>query len=82
MLTIKDFNLLALKYKEQYTIERGTLIMRRKTSQHIVGLFQLHNFFAEVWYDVIFCRICEVVTHEEKEMFEHYPDFISLDSLY
>jgi hypothetical protein len=82
MLTIEDFNLLALKYQQQYTLEKGCLLMRRKTARHIVGLFQVNHFFAEVWYDIENCRICTVITHKEKEMFEHYADFISLETLY
>ncbi|WP_277479168.1 hypothetical protein [Catalinimonas alkaloidigena] len=82
MLSIQDFNLLALNYKEKFAFEHGQLIMRRQSFPYLVGLFQLENFYAEIWYDVRINQICEVLAHEEKELFENYSDFIHLDSLY
>ncbi|WPP50215.1 hypothetical protein [Catalinimonas niigatensis] len=82
MLTIQEFNLLALHYKEKFAMEHGHLIMRRQAYPYLVGLFQLEKFYAEVWYDVRINRICEVITHEEKELFTNYSDFIHLESLY
>jgi hypothetical protein len=82
MLNIQEFNLLALKYKEEYAIEKGQLIMRRQSFPYLVGLFQLSLFYAEVWYDVRSNKICEVIAHEEKELFQNYSDYIQLESLY
>jgi hypothetical protein len=82
MLNIQEFNLLALRYKEEYAIGRGQLIMRRHHFPYLIGLFQLQEFYAEVWYDVRTNTICEVVALPEKELFEHYSDFIALESLY
>lgn len=82
MLTLQEYNLLALRYKEQFAMEHGQLIMRRQAYPYLVGLFQLEKFYAEVWYDVRINQICEVIAHEEKDLFEHYSDFIHLESLY
>ncbi len=82
MLTTQDFNLLALRYKETFVMEHGQLIMRRQAYPYLVGLFQLEKFYAEVWYNVQTNQICEVITHEEKELFKNYSDFIHLESLY
>jgi len=82
MLEIKDFNLLALQYKEEYAISRGQFIMRRKHYPYLIGLFQLHDFFAEVWYDLQTNKIIEVIARPEEELFENYAEFIELERLY
>lgn len=82
MLSIQEFNLLALKLRERIALEKGELLMRRQSFPYLVGLFQLEKFYAEVWYDVRINQICEVIAHEEKNLFENYSDFIQLDNLY
>ena len=82
MLEIQEFNLLALRYKEEYAISRGQLIMRRKHYPYLIGLFQLSDFYAEVWYDLQSNKIIEVIARPEEELFEDYTEFIELESLY
>ena len=82
MLNIEEFNLLGLQDKEEYAIGYGKLIMRRHHYPYLIGLFKLTYLYAEVWYDVQTNRICEVIAHPEKELFENYSDFIELESLY
>lgn len=82
MLTIQEFNILALQLKEQYALGRGELIMRRKHFPYLIGLFQVGDFYAEVWYDVNTNKINEVLARPEKELFDNYSKFIELESLY
>jgi len=82
MLKLEEFNLLALKLKEDYTFNKGQLILRRQTYPFLVGLFQLGGFYAEVWYDTHLSRVCEIIAYHEKELFEQYTNFIHLEQLY
>ena len=79
MISQYEFKTLPFSNQASYIWAEGTYLANRQEDGHKVNLYQLNDFFAEIWYHGQMEHIFKIRTFTSKKCLEAYLDSIVLD---
>ncbi|MCG8306439.1 MAG: hypothetical protein MI975_03545 [Cytophagales bacterium] len=72
------FNLQSKEEQAAYTWEFGTFLSSRRMGKHVINLYHVDDFFAEIWYAPKKKRLYGVKTFSTHRCFDPYLDEIKI----
>ncbi len=72
MLTPKEFKRLKLQHKYNLLKKEGTHLASRIYSTYNIHLFQLENFYVEVWYKIALNQIYWIEVLQNESALDQY----------
>ncbi|WP_026464971.1 hypothetical protein [Adhaeribacter aquaticus] len=82
MLYIQDYIELDKITKFQLLLEKGTALGSRSEGGYVKSLFQLGNFFVELWRSAKFAHVRHLLVTEDAAILDNYLEQININSLY
>jgi hypothetical protein len=77
-MTLKQFRSLQLDLQEKLLVRNGAFLFERKSAGIKVLLYQLNNFYVEVFYDTGSSKVCLLKTFTDPDGLEAYLSEIDL----
>lgn len=77
-MTIKDFNQLTFERKCDFVTLFGTHLVSKSVGDNISHVYQLGNFFVEMWYDDQESQLLGINAIESMKALDMYLDEISI----
>lgn len=76
-MTAQQFNILNEDIQHKYLLIRGECIASRETEDHCILLFQMDNFYVEVYFD----KECDEIIHSRtfEDIGELQPYFAQVE---
>lgn len=78
-IRMQTFNALPNLKKAQLTLEKGTVLVRRKQQHAVITLYALSDFYVEIWYDSKSMKIDKIRSFRDSKALDAYIDDINLD---
>ncbi len=76
MLNQYNFRTLPINNQASYIWAEGTYLATRQEDGHKINLYQLNDFFAEIWYHGLQEHIFKIRTFTSKKCLEAYLESI------
>lgn len=81
-MKLSDFILLSLEQKGYVALHEGILLAKRTNDQHLVFLFQIDAFYAEMHCNLESRVMEEVRVFDETKLLNPYLEAIQIDDLF
>ncbi len=81
IMTCSFFDQLTEAHQTDVIWECGTFLARRNKGFHNILLFQIDDFYTEVWYHSHFNVIIKIISFSDTDMLEPYLEKISISAL-
>ena len=81
MMTIFDFNLMTYERKCDFVALFGTHMISKSIGSNTIHVYQLGNFFVEMWYDRSVRKLLGINALKSIAALDMYLDEISLQDL-
>ncbi len=67
--------------KLEVVFEQGLKLLASKTSDGVLNLYALSNFYVEVWYDHEKDKVLKIKAHKSTKALDKYLDDIDLEAV-
>ena len=76
-----EFNTLPIQYQAQFAWDNGIYLLSRKTTSHVINLYQTRKFYVEVHYSLRNEGVDIVTSFTNLERLEPFLEQISLKQI-
>lgn len=81
-ITLYEFNSLSKNEKAEALCEYGIYLLERPDRVHRIVLYQVHNFYVEVKYDILKNNIAEFQLFTHTKLLDPYLNQIDISSVF
>lgn len=73
-MNLYEFNVLPIRIKTEYILNKGTFLMSRKGTQALVHLYYVCDYYVEIFYGEKTNKILSIRTFNDTEKLDRYLD--------
>ena len=81
-MSVDEFKKYSKLQQWQIARSQGNIILYKNTSNHEIQIYQLDNFFVEIWQNVHNQLLDSLVVYQSTLLLEKFADEINIDDLY
>jgi len=81
-MSVDEFRKYSKLQQWQIARSKGNIILSKNTSNHEIQIYQLDNFFVEIWQNVHNQLLDSLVVYQSTLLLEKFADEINIDDLY